>query len=221
MEATVTRSRSFSITKPSPCGMTTARVEDGAGRDPVSFTAPGIVSSLSHGITVTAPIGETATLAVTVFPSVYTGTVSPSRVLHPFSYSSGTSIRQIRGKERELNTVIPSPSSIRLETASPQSFSASSQTRPRDRSASSYTRWILEPGRISWNWFSSVSFHKRSVCSAGYWYALPAAFSVLFPETLSLPCPAAMDAAADAHSSKSLMVSSALRFHFLIAACEV
>ena len=177
MEARVTRSRSFSITKPSPCGMTTARVGNGAGTDPVSFTAagavsftaPGIVSSHSHGTTVTAPIGGTATLAVTVFPSVYTGIVSPSRVLHPFSYSSGTSIRQMRGKERELNTVIPSPSFIRLETASPQSFSASSQTRPRDRSASSYTRWILEPGRISWNWFSSVSFHKRSVCSAGYW----------------------------------------------------
>ena len=37
-----------------------------------------------------------------------------------------------------------------------------------DRLVTSYTSWMEEPGRMSWNWLSSTVFHIRSSSPAGY-----------------------------------------------------
>ena len=70
-------------------------------------------------------------------------------------------------------------------------------------SASRCTQEIDEPGRMSWNWFSSTAFQIRSRSSYGYASSLPAT-----------------TAAAD-HSSASRSRCSLRRLPCLVLACEV
>ena len=99
-----------------------------------------------------------------------------------------------------LKTVTPSPSFASALRRSSINACIFSFISAYSRFVTSYTSCMLDPGRISWNWFNRTTFHILSSSSAGYGSA-----SCVNTDS----------------SSRSISPSSAFLFERLLRAIEV